>query len=145
MFPQFKPWAMNYETLYQVYMFFVHIGFLWLPVAGPTQEVKAYLAPVEERFVVIVYADDLKPAVTSLCEIKFVNEASILSKQGSGCKLQCNITEGKCKLIHLSSWKSSLTWIDITVDYIMLSDQLKIVGVEWRAHFTQTRRPTLIL
>ena len=57
-----------------------------IPVFGPP-DLFGETVPVEERYKVISYADDLKPAVTSIQEILFVDKASGLFEAASGCRL----------------------------------------------------------
>ena len=48
-----------------------------LPIHGPSPSGAAWpLSPVEERYILVGYADDLKPAVTSMQEFSLVGTAS---------------------------------------------------------------------
>ena len=50
-----------------------------LPVLGPTMEINnPILPPLVEKYKVIGYTDDIKPAVTSMKELTVVDEASSL-------------------------------------------------------------------
>ena len=59
------------------------------------------IAPVEERYKDISYADDPKPEVTSIQEILLVDKASGLFEAASGCRLHRDPASQKCKLIPL--------------------------------------------
>ena len=112
-----------------------------LPVHGPSLVgVPGQLPPLEERYKVIGYADDMKPAVTTMQEFTLVDMASSLFEKSSGCKLHRDPTSGKCKFLPLGRWRGSLTQEDIPCAYMMLSDHLDMVGVELRATYIQTRK-----
>ena len=65
-----------------------------LPVHGPVfaDSPKSTLPCLEERYKVVSYADDLKPAVTSDEEFILVDRASALFESASGCRLHRNPT-----------------------------------------------------
>ena len=74
-----------------------------LPVLGPVLECSQSdsLPPLEERYRVISYADDLKPAITSMEEFKLVDNASGLFEAASGYRLHRDPTSQKCKFFLL--------------------------------------------
>ena len=74
-----------------------------LPQLGPVQEHsrQQVLPRVEERYKVVSYADDLKPAVTSMYEFILVDKASALFESASGCRLHRDPTSQKCKFLPL--------------------------------------------
>ena len=112
-----------------------------LPVHGPSLAgVPGQLPPLEERYTVIGYADDMKPAVTTMQEFTLVDIASSLFEKSSGCRLHRDPTSGKCKFLPLGRWRGSLTQEDIPCAYMMMSDHLDMVGVELRATYIQTRK-----
>ena len=69
-----------------------------LPQLRPVQEQSKakVLPPVEER-----YADDLKPAITTMGEFSLVDQASALFEAASGCRLHRNPASKKCKFLPL--------------------------------------------
>ena len=115
-----------------------------LPVQGPllSNSSLEQLAPVEERYRVISYADDLKPAVTSMEEFSLVNSASALFESASGCRLHRDPASLKCKFLPLGKWRTRLQQNDLPADcqYFAVSDHLDMVGVELRATWVQTRK-----
>ena len=113
-----------------------------IPVLGPPSQLSERLSPIEERYRVISYADDLKPAVTSIEEILLVDTASAMFEAASGCKLHRDPTSEKCKLLPLGKWKSSLKKEDLpdSCNYLVISDHLDMVGVELRSTWVQTRK-----
>ena len=115
-----------------------------LPVLGPVpaNSTSATIPPMEERYKVISYADDLKPAITSLEEFKLVNYASALFEAASGCKLHRDPASQKCKFLPLGKWKTKLKQTDLPEEcqYFVLSDYLDMVGVQLRANWIQTRK-----
>ena len=100
------------------------------------------LPPIEERYKVVSYADDLKPAITSMEEFDIVNNASSLFETASGCRLHRDPRSQKCKFLPLGKWRKSLKQEDIPVSchYLTLSNCLDMVGVQLFATWTQTRK-----
>ena len=113
-----------------------------LPVAGPTQEgaTDHHLAPVEQKYVVVAYADDVKPSITSMEEFDIVDHGCSLLERASGVKLHRDPSAGKVKFLPLGRWRASLTQEDLPHQYVQLSDHLDFVGVELRATYQQTRK-----
>ena len=115
-----------------------------LPVLGPVpyNSSMAKLPALEERYRVISYADDLKPAITSMEELILVNDASALFEAASGCRLHRDPASMKCKLLPLGRWRRQLLHEDLPepCQYFVLSDHLDMVGVQLRATWTQTRK-----
>ena len=69
-----------------------------LPVLGPTLEgAPSPLPPLEERFKLMAYCDDVKPSITSMAEFLTVDNACSLFEKSSGCKLHRDPSTGKCK------------------------------------------------
>ena len=115
-----------------------------LPVLGPSLEgaKPRTLPPLEERYKVMSYADDLKPAVTCMEEFSLVNTASALFEAASGCQLHRDPSSQKCKFLPLGRWRKSLQQEDLppACQYLILSDHLDMVGVQLHATWTQTRK-----
>ena len=98
------------------------------------------LQPLEVRYKVVGYADDLKPAVTSMDEFELIDKGSSLFERSSGCKIHRDPSSGKCKFLPLGRWRGTLKQDDIPFPYMVLSDHLDMVGVELKATYTQTRK-----
>ena len=115
-----------------------------LPVFGPVlRESKSNTLPhMEERYRVVSYADDLKPAIASMEEFKLVNDASALFEAASGCKLHRDPASQKCKFLPLGRWRNTLQQEDLppACQYMLLSDHLDMLGVQLKATWTQTRK-----
>ena len=115
-----------------------------LPVLGPVQKDSnaISLPPVEERYRVVSYADDLKPAIVSMNEFMLVNNASALFEAASGCRLHRDPTSQKCKFLPLGRWRQTLQQEDLPApcQYMVLSDHLDMLGVQLKATWTQTRK-----
>ena len=111
-----------------------------LPVHGPTLDPSIPLPPLEERYKVIGYADDVKPAVTNIEEFSMIDYAMALFEKASGCRLHRDPTSKKCKFLPLAKWRNKLKQEDIPCPYMTLTDELDMVGVELRATWTQTRK-----
>ena len=110
------------------------------PVQGPVQFLAPPLKPLEERYKVIGYADDVKPAITTMEEFMLVDNAMALFEKASGCKLHRDPANKKCKFLPLARWRGTLQQEDIPCNYMTISDHLEMVGVELRATWTQTRK-----
>ena len=111
-----------------------------LPVQGPVYPNQAPLAPSEERYKVIGYADDIKPAITNIMEFLLVDKAMELFEKASGCKLHRDPATKKCKFLPLARWRGTLRQEDIPCQYMAISDHLEMVGVELRQTWTQTKK-----
>ena len=110
------------------------------PVHGPSLFLAPPPPPVEERYRVVGFADDVKPAITTMQEFLLVDKAMSLFEQASGCKLHRDPTNKKCKFLPLGKWRKTLTQEDIPCNYMTISDHLEMVGVELRATWAQTRK-----
>ena len=111
-----------------------------MPVLGPVLEGAPVLPPVVDKYTVVGYADDLKPAICSMEEFKLVDTACSLFENSSGCKLHRDPASGKCKFLALGGWRGSLTQAEIPLDYMVLSDRLEMVGVDLFTTYQETRR-----
>ena len=115
-----------------------------LPVLGPVLNDSRLrtLPPLEERYRVVSYADDLKPAITTMQEFILVNNASALFEEASGCKLHRDPTSQKCKFLPLGRWRQSLQQEDIpnACQYMVISEHLDMLGVQLKATWTQTKK-----
>ena len=107
---------------------------------GPVKFLSPPLMPFEERYKVIGYADDVKPAITSMEEFLLVDKAMALFEEASGCKLHRDPANKKCKFLPLARWRGTLQQEDIPCNYMTISDHLEMVGVELRATWAQTRK-----
>ena len=100
-----------------------------LSVLGPVLPDQPSLPPLEERYKVIGYADDVKPAITSIQEFQLVDKAMEMFENATGCRLHRDPTTKKCKFLPLAKWKGTLQQQDIP-EYMTISDHLKMIGVE---------------
>ena len=113
-----------------------------LPVSGPCPE-SAHghcIPPVQQRYKLVAYADDVKPGISSMQEFMLVDQACCLIERASGVKLHRDPAARKVKFLALGRWKGTLTQEDLPFQYIKLSDHLDFVGVELRSTFIQTRK-----
>ena len=99
-------------------------------VQGPVTEGQQELQPIEERYKLIGYADDVKPAITSMQEFSLVDMAMTLFEKASGCQLHRDPASKKCKFLPLARWRGTLQQEDIPCTYMSLSDHLEMLGVE---------------
>ena len=78
----------------------------------------------------IGYADDVKPAITSMAEFTLVDRAMALFESASGCKLHRDPASNKCKFLPLARCRGTLQHIDIPCQLMTISDHLDMIGVE---------------
>ena len=118
------------------------IPIISLPISGPAPEeaVGDTMEPVKQEFKVVAYADDVKPAITSMQEFHLVDRACSILERASGVKLHRNPDSGKVKFLPLGRWRGVLTQEDLPYQYVRLSEHLDFLGVELRATFSSTRR-----
>ena len=88
----------------------------------------------------IGYADDAKPAITSIEEFTKVDKALSLFEQASGCKVHRDPSNIKCKFLPFGKWRTTLKQSDIPCDYMTLSDHLDMVGVTLMSSWSKTRK-----
>ena len=110
------------------------------PVHGPVLQGMPALPKLEQRYKLIGYADDNKPAITSKAEFKVVDSSLALFERASGCKLHRDPLNKKCKFLPLGSWRTTLKQEDIPCEYMTLSDHLDMIGVTLMATWTKTRK-----
>ena len=111
------------------------------PLLGPSLPGEPVpLPPLEDRFKLMAYCDDVKPSVTSMSEFSTIDKACSLFENSSGCKLHRDPASGKCKFLPLSRWKGTLQQEDIPLRYMIISDSLEMVGVELKSTWVQTRK-----
>ena len=79
-----------------------------IPAPGPNLPDGTPPQPVTERYSVYGYADDVKPALTSMSKFALVNHAVTLFELSSGNQLHCDPVDGKCKVLALGRWRNSL-------------------------------------
>ena len=110
------------------------------PTLGPTLPGTPPVPQLQERYRLIAYVDDVKPAITSMQEFTLVDRASLMFEKASGCELHRDPSSGKVKFLPLGRWRGTLQQEDIPVPYILLSEHLDMVGFVLKATFTQTRK-----
>ena len=111
-----------------------------LPVLGPSLQHAPSLPPLEQRYKVIGYADDVKPAITTMEEFSLVDNALTLFEKASGCKVHRDPQNMKCKFLPLGKWRTTLQQTDIPCNYMTLSDHLDMVGVTLMATWGKSRK-----
>ena len=94
---------------------------------GPLKEGENIQIRHVKIFKSLGYADDLKPAVTSMEEVSLVIEQCRKLEISSGVKLHHDPTSGKCKLLPLGLWRQTLTQESIPCDFIKITGS----GLHW--------------
>ena len=118
------------------------IPIISIPVPGPALEHCLTQPTLTQRYKVQAYADDVKPAITSMREFIMVDEACTMLERAAGVKLHRDPITQKVKFLPLGRWRGTLKQEDLPhqCQYILISDHLDFVGVELRATFIQTRK-----
>ena len=111
-----------------------------LPVHGPHGQGQAHPEPLEERYQVVGYADDIKPSVSSMAEFAVVEQGAILFEQSSGNILHRDPQKGKCKVLLLGRWRGTVTQEDIGFPHLKITDSLAFVGVHLQANWQKSRK-----
>jgi exonuclease III len=98
------------------------------------------LPPLESRYILVGYCDDLKPAITSMDEFLLVDRIMTIFERSSGCPMHRDPTSGKCKFLPLGRWRGTLTQEDLPCNFFRLSEHLDMLGVTLKATYTATRK-----
>ena len=98
------------------------------------------LPPLETRYKIIAFCDDLKPAITSIYEFHLVEWIMTIFEQSSGCMMHRTPGSSKCKFLPLGKWRNSLTQAMVPFDFFTLSDHLDFLGVTLMATYSSTRK-----
>ena len=83
------------------------------PMLGPTLPAEPPLPNLQEKFRLLAYVDDIKPAITAMHEFSLVDKASLLFEKASGCELHRDPASGKVKFLPLGRWRNTLQQEDI--------------------------------
>ena len=103
-----------------------------VPLQGPSlQGDPVPLPPMEDRFKLMAFCDDVKPAITCMAEFTIVDKGCQLFERSSGCKLHRDPSSNKCKFLPLGRWRGTLQQEDIPLRYMKISESLDMVGVEF--------------
>ena len=70
-----------------------------MPVAGEPS-----IPPVEDKFSVKGYADDLKVALKTMAEFLLLDMILSVFEAASGCQVHRDPGQDKCKVLNSSSW-----------------------------------------
>merc|ERR1712059_190593 len=91
-----------------------------IPVQGP--HIEACVSPLvmEERYKMFSYADDVKPGVTDMEEVKLCIREGDKLEGASGIRLHKNLEAGNIKLLPLGKWKRTLVQQDIPFNFVKI-------------------------
>ena len=78
-----------------------------LPVLGPVEEGEEDLPPLVEKFKVMAYCEDVKPALCSLEEFVTADTGAALFEAAAGTQLHRDPSSDKCKFLPLGKYRSS--------------------------------------
>ena len=111
-----------------------------LPILGPAQEDEPFpLLPFVEKFKLMAYCDDVKPAICSKEEFIIADYGASLFEKAAGTKLHRDPSTDKCKFLPLGKWRHELSQEDIPTPYMKITESLDMVGVKLCATWTGTR------
>ena len=96
------------------------------------------MQPLEQKYKLMGYCDDLKPAICKPTEFQLIDRAVCMFEKAIGCLLHHNPKSLKFKILLLGDWKK-WTKKEVPLDYSSKSEFLDILGVQLFANFTQTR------
>ena len=111
-----------------------------IPIMGP--QIEGCITPlvIEERYKMFSYADDIKPGVTDMEEVKLCIRECDKLEGASGIILHRIPEAGKIKLLPLGKWKRTLEQQHIPFNFVKISDFLDCVGVKLYANYNDTRK-----
>ena len=98
------------------------------------------LPPLETRYKIVAFCDDLKPAITSIYEFLLVERVMTIFERSSGCSMHRQPGSLKCKFLPLAKWRKSLTQEMIPFDFFTISDHLDFLGVTLSATYSSSRK-----
>ena len=101
-----------------------------IPRYGPVNEDGGKMEPMEQKYRVVAYADDVKPVISSMEEFIMVIEGCTILEKASGVKLHRDRASGKVKFLPLGRWIGTMHKEDIPYQFIQLSDNIDFIGVE---------------
>ena len=107
---------------------------------GDVFSVPTSLPPLETRYKIVAFCDDLKPAITSIYEFLLVERVMTIFERSSGCSMHRQPGSLKCKFLPLAKWRKSLTQEMIPFDFFTISDHLDFLGVTLMATYTSSRK-----
>ena len=119
-------------------MFLMHyLQEIFYQLLGPAKKDEIHPLPHhQERFKVMGYVDDIKPAICSIEEFNIADRGAALFENAAGTRLHRDPTTNKCKFLPLGKWKNKITQEDIPTPYMKITDTLDMVGVQlcstWR-------------
>ena len=112
------------------------------PTYGPVLPDQLPLEPTTEKYKLVGYCDDCKPAVTSMAEFSLVERETRMFEAASGTELHRDRNSGKVKFLPLGRWKGTLSEDDLPNEckYIAFTEHLDMLGPKLFARFERTRK-----
>jgi exonuclease III len=98
------------------------------------------LPPLETRYKIIGFCDDLKPSITNIYEFHLVERVITFFEMASGCLMHRSVESQKCKFLPLGRWRNSLEQDMIPFNFFTLSEHLDFLGVTLKATYSGTRK-----
>ena len=109
-----------------------------LKTHGPKHPKLGGPAPLESRFKLAGYIDDIKTSISNREEFHTLDNALHLFEEASGCRLHRDPKSGKCNLLTLGQW-TGWKQEDIPLNYMKLTDNLNFLGVQLAKNASTTR------
>ena len=111
------------------------------PILGPAPKGHPpILPPKTQKYSIVGYCDDIKPAINNWEELLMVDKAVTFFENSSGCKLHRDPKTEKCKILLLGKWIGIVKQNDIPLNFLKISDHMDMLGVKLYAKYVTTRQ-----
>ena len=109
-----------------------------LKTNGPRHPKLGEPTPVESKFKLAGYIDDIKTSISNKEEFYTIDNSMRLFEEASGCRLHRDPESGKCNILVLGKWS---TWSqnDIPLKFLKLTNNLNFLGVRLAKNASLTR------
>ena len=97
------------------------------------------MIPLKKTTSIIGYVDDLNPVITKVEEFGTCNTYLLLFEKASGCQFHRDPRSQKCKITPLGRWKDWMTQNAVPLPFLLVSDNLDILGVKIFDSWSKTR------
>ena len=97
------------------------------------------MVPLKKTTSIIGYIDDLNPVITKVEEFGTCNTYLLFFEKASGCQFHRDPTSQKCKITPLGRWKEWMTQNAVLLPFLLVSDNLEILGVKIFDSWSKTR------
>ena len=107
---------------------------------GPRHPKLGLPKPIESKFKLAGYIDDIKTSICNIQEFHILDKALHLFEASSACKLHRDVKSGKCNLLPLGQWSKKWKQDDVPLKYLKITDNLSFLGVQLAQNSSKTRQ-----